>query len=98
MFWIKAKLVFYPYLNSVEDEWILLVRGQQFFLVLTYDLRSDRVTLVEIEKDGIEPQEEAAYTRFACKGGSLRVGGPAGAAISIADRSEFEEQMPMFSA
>ena len=98
MFWIKAKLVFYPYLISVEGEWILVSRGQQFFLVLTYDLRSDRVTLVEIEKDGIEPQDEAAYTRFTCKGGSLRVGGPAGAAIRIADRREFEEQMPMFSA
>ncbi len=97
MFWIKAKLAFYPYLNSVEGEWILVGRGQKFFLVLTYDLRSDRVTLVEIEKDGIEPQEEAAYTRFACKGGSLRVGGPGGAAISFADRREFEEQMPMFA-
>lgn len=98
MFWIKAKLVFYPYLNSVEGEWILVGRDQKFFLVLTYDLRSDRVTLVEIEKDGIEPQDEASYIRFTCKGGSLRVGGPAGAAISIADRREFEEQMPMFSA
>lgn len=97
MFWIKAKLVFYPYLNSVEGEWILVGRDQKFFLVLTYDLRSDRVTLVEIEKDSIEPQEEAAYTRFAYKGGSLRVGGPTGTSISCADRREFEEQMPMFS-
>jgi hypothetical protein len=97
MFWIKAKLVFYPYLNSVDGEWIMVWRRQQLFLVLTYDLRSDHVALVELEKDSIEPQEEAAYTRFACKGESLRVGGPAGAALSIADRREFEEQMPMFA-
>jgi hypothetical protein len=98
MFWIRAKLVFYPYLNSVEGEWIMVEKGRRFFLVLTYDLRSDHVTLVEIEKDCIEPEEESAYTRFTYKGNSLRVGGPAGAAISIAERLEYQEQMPMFSS
>ncbi|MBV6499073.1 MAG: hypothetical protein CJBNEKGG_01523 [Prosthecobacter sp.] len=98
MFWIRAKLVFYPYLNSVEGEWIMVGKGRRFYLVLAYDLRSDHVTLVEIEKDSIEPEEESAYTRFAYKGGSLRVGGPAGSSISIADRLDFHEQMPLFPA
>ena len=96
MFWIKARLVFYPYANAVDGEWIMVGKGQHFFLVLTYDVRSDQVTLVEIERDKIVPQDESAYTRFCYHGGDLKVGGPAGCSLHLADRLEYDEQMPMF--